>query len=277
MTADDTFYARFWGVRGSIACPGPDTVRYGGNTSCVEVHCGGSTVILDAGTGIRALGDTLMKDGPVDTDILFSHTHFDHIVGLPFFAPMYSADNAVRLWSGHLVPEHSLEGVLCDMLMAPVFPIPMEVMAADKAFNDFSCGETLKLKSGAVVKTGALNHPNRATGYRIEFAGHSICYVTDTEHVEGQLDQNIIDLVSGTDIFIYDCTYTDEEYPSHKGWGHSTWQAGVALADAANVGTFVVFHHEPTHDDAFMDAIAEQANTKRPGTVVAQEGMVLTP
>ena len=277
MTADDTFYARFWGVRGSIACPGPDTVRYGGNTSCVEVHCGGSTVILDAGTGIRALGDTLMKDGPVDTDILFSHTHFDHIVGLPFFAPMYSADNAVRLWSGHLVPEHSLEGVLCDMLMAPVFPIPMEVMAADKAFNDFSCGEMLKLKSGAVVKTGALNHPNRATGYRIEFAGHSICYVTDTEHVEGKLDQNIIDLVSGTDIFIYDCTYTDEEYPSHKGWGHSTWQAGVALADAANVGTFVVFHHEPTHDDAFMDAIAEQANTKRPGTVVAQEGMVLTP
>ncbi len=277
MTADDTFYARFWGVRGSIPCPGPSTVRYGGNTSCIEVRCGESTIILDAGTGIRELGNTLIKDGLVDTDILFTHTHFDHIVGLPFFAPIYGADNTIRMWSGHLLPEHSLEEVLCDMFMAPLFPIPMDVMAADKIFNDFHCGDTLTLKCGAVVKTGLLNHPNRATGYRIEFNGHSICYVTDTEHVEGQLDQNIIDLIAGADIFIYDCTYTEEEYPNYKGWGHSTWQAGVALADAAKVGIFVVFHHEPMHDDVFMDAIAEQASAKRPGTVVAREGKVLTP
>ncbi|MCZ6589019.1 MAG: MBL fold metallo-hydrolase [Alphaproteobacteria bacterium] len=277
MTADETFYARFWGVRGSIPCPGPSTVRYGGNTSCIEVRCGESTIILDAGTGIRELGNTLIKGGPVDTDILFTHTHFDHIVGLPFFAPIYGADNTVRMWSGHLLPEHSLEEVLCDMFMAPLFPIPMDVMAADKVFNDFRCGDTLTLKCGAVVKTGLLNHPNRATGYRIEFSGHSICYVTDTEHVEGQLDQNIIDLIAGADIFIYDCTYTEEEYPNYKGWGHSTWQAGVALADAAKVGIFVVFHHEPMHDDVFMDAIAEQASAKRSGTVVAREGMVLTP
>lgn len=277
MTVDDDFSVRFWGVRGSIPCPGPSTVRYGGNTSCVEVRCGGSSIILDAGTGIRELGDTMMKNGPVDTDILFTHTHFDHIVGMPFFAPLYSADNNVRLWAGHLLPEHRLEDVLCEMLVAPLFPIPMDIMAAHKEFKDFRCGETLTLKCGAVVKTGLLNHPNRATGYRVEFGGHSICYVTDTEHVEGELDQNIIDLIAGTDIFIYDSTYTDEEYPNFKGWGHSTWQAGAALADAANVGTFVVFHHEPTHDDAFMDAIAKQAQAKRPGTVVAQEGMVLTP
>ena len=277
MTADDNFYARFWGVRGSVPCPGPNTVRYGGNTSCIEIGCGENTIILDAGTGIRELGDSLIKNGPVDTDILFTHTHFDHIVGLPFFAPLYSPENTVRLWSGHLLPEHSLEEVLCEMLMAPLFPIPMVVMGANKTFNDFHCGETLALKSGAVVKTCLLNHPNRATGYRIEFDGRSICYITDTEHVEGQLDQNILDLIAGTDIFIYDCTYTDEEYPKFKGWGHSTWQAGIALADAANVGTFVVFHHDPAHDDVFMDAVAKQAEAKRPGTVVAREGMVLTP
>jgi phosphoribosyl 1,2-cyclic phosphodiesterase len=161
--------------------------------------------------------------------------------------------------------------------MAPLFPIPMDFMGANKSFNDFRCGETLKLKCGAVVKTGPLNHPNRATGYRIEFDGRSICYVTDTEHVAGQLDQNIVNLIADADIFIYDSTYTEEEYPNYKGWGHSTWEAGAALADAANVGTFVVFHHEPTHDDDFMDAIAQQAAAKRPGTVVAQEGMVLTP
>ncbi|MDH3739061.1 MAG: MBL fold metallo-hydrolase, partial [Alphaproteobacteria bacterium] len=125
MTADANFYARFWGVRGSIPCPGPSTVRYGGNTSCIEISCGGATIILDAGTGIRELGDALAKNGQVDTDILFTHTHFDHIVGLPFFAPIYNAKNSVRLWSGHLAPEHSLEEVLCEMLMAPLFPIPM--------------------------------------------------------------------------------------------------------------------------------------------------------
>ncbi len=277
MAADANFFVRFWGVRGSIPCPGPDTVRYGGNTSCIEVRCGGKPIILDAGTGIRELGDALVKEGPVDTDILLTHTHFDHIVGLPFFAPLYSAKNTVRLWSGHLLPEHGLEEVLCEMLMAPLFPVPMDVMAASKEFNDFKCGETLTLKCGAVVKTERLNHPNRATGYRIEFDGHSISYVTDTEHVEGQLDQKVIDLIAGTDIFIYDCTYTEDEYQKFKGWGHSTWQAGMALADAANVGTFVVFHHEPTHDDAFMDGIAKQAKAKRAGTVVAQEGMVLTP
>ncbi len=277
MTVDDNFSVRFWGVRGSIPCPGPATVRYGGNTSCLEVRCGGSSIILDAGSGIRELGNAMMENGPVDTDILFTHTHIDHIVGLPFFAPLYCADNALRMWAGHLLPEHCLEDVLCAMLVAPLFPIPMDIMAAKKDFNDFQCGETLPLKCGAVVKTGPLNHPNGATGYRIEFGGRSICYVTDTEHVEGELDKNIIDLIAGADIFIYDCTYTEEEYPKYKGWGHSTWQAGVALADAANVGTFVVFHHEPTHDDAFMDAVAKQAQAKRPGTVVAQEGMVLTP
>jgi len=277
VSANADFYARFWGVRGSIPCPGPNTVRYGGNTSCVEIHCNGATIILDAGTGIRELGETMVANGALDIDILLSHTHFDHIIGLPFFAPMYRPGNTVRLWAAHLLPEHKLEEVLCEMMMAPLFPVPMDVMAADKTFIDFACGETLTMKCGAAIRTARLNHPNRATGYRIEFGGRSICYVTDTEHLDGQLDRTIVDLIAGTDIFIYDCTYTDDEFPRFKGWGHSTWQAGAALADAAQVGTFVVFHHEPTHDDGFMDKVAEQVAARRPGAVVAREGLVLTP
>lgn len=277
MNDQASFFVRFWGVRGSIACPGPDTVRYGGNTSCLEVRCGDHAIILDAGTGLRPLGEQLTAEAPVDCDILLSHTHFDHIVGLPFFAPLYSPESRIRLWAGHLLPDDKLHDVLCEMLIAPLFPIPFDVMSAEKTFNDFVCGETLQLASGATVRTAPLNHPNGATGYRIEYGESSICYVTDTEHREDGIDQNILSLISGTDIFIYDATYTPDEYEAHKGWGHSTWQAGLDLAEAAGVGTFVIFHHDPKHDDAFMDRVGEQATARFPGTVVAREGMVLIP
>jgi phosphoribosyl 1,2-cyclic phosphodiesterase len=127
------------------------------------------------------------------------------------------------------------------------------------------------------LRTAPLNHPNGATGYRIEYGGQSICYVTDTEHKEGQRDQAIVDLIRDSDIVIYDATYTDDEYPKYRNWGHSTWQEGVRLCDAAGAKRLVIFHHDPSHDDAFMDGIAKAAEAMRPGTVVAREGMVLTP
>jgi phosphoribosyl 1,2-cyclic phosphodiesterase len=127
------------------------------------------------------------------------------------------------------------------------------------------------------VKTAPLNHPNNATGYRIEAGGKAICYVTDTEHVIGQPDRAVLGLVAGADIMIYDATYTDEEYPNFVGWGHSTWQEGVRLADAAGVKLFVAFHHDPNHGDAVMDRIAADLEKARPGSVVAREGMILRP
>jgi phosphoribosyl 1,2-cyclic phosphodiesterase len=275
LASNGDFLVRFWGVRGSIACPGPETVRYGGNTSCLEVRCGSRLLILDAGTGLRRLGMSLV-DSQVSADILFTHTHFDHIVGLPFFAPLFLPENSFRLWAGHLLPEQDIETVLCEMMMAPLFPVPMEVMAAAKTFNDFECGETLQFTPEIRVRTGPLNHPNRATGYRIEYRGRSLSYITDTEHQGDALDQNILDLIDGTDLFIYDSTYTEEEYGDHVGWGHSTWQRGVALADAARVGTYVVFHHDPSHDDDFMDGIARDVEGRRPGSLVAHEGLTLT-
>lgn len=276
MNASSPFSVRFWGVRGSIACPGPETVRYGGNTSCVEVRVGDSHIILDAGTGIRPLGNRLAREGTVNADILLSHTHLDHIVGLPFFAPAYAADNEFRLWAGHLPASMALEEALCAMMVAPLFPIPMDVMAAQKSFNEFRAGDPFTLECGAAVRTCPLNHPNGATGYRIERDGRAVCYVTDTEHVEGARDEAILELIAGADLFIYDATYTEAEYADHRGWGHSTWEEGAELARIAGVGTYLPFHHDPGHDDDAMDRIQAEAEAKFENTVVAREGLTLT-
>ncbi|HZT89914.1 MAG TPA: MBL fold metallo-hydrolase [Stellaceae bacterium] len=276
--APPEFMVRFWGVRGSIACPGPSTVRYGGNTSCVEIRCDGRELIFDGGSGLRLLGHELIRNGhSVDIDLFYSHTHFDHIEGLPFFAPCYDSHSRVRIWAGHLKPDLGIEGVLSNMMMAPLFPVPMGIFTAKLDFIDFSAGESLVPHPGIELRTGPLNHPNGATGYRVEFAGKSVAYITDTEHRQGRRDPNVMKLIDRADVMIYDSTYTDDEYPAHRHWGHSTWQEGVRLADAARVGTLVVFHHDPEHDDHFMDKIAAEAAKLRPGTIVAQEGLILRP
>ena len=271
------FSVTFWGVRGSIACPGPDTLRYGGNTACLEVRLGQRVVILDGGTGLRRLGAKLDRAGEVDADILFTHTHLDHICGLPFFSSVYAQGNRFRLWAGHLLPAHTLREVLAEMMRAPLFPVPITVLGAELEFHDFNAGKPIDLGRGLVVRTAVLNHPNGATGYRIEHAGRSLCYVTDTEHVPGRHDPNVVELARGADLLVYDCTYTDAEYPRYAGWGHSTWEEGVRLCEAAGVRRLAIFHHDPARDDAAMDEIAAAAEERRPGTIVAMEGMTLNP
>lgn len=268
---------KFWGVRGSIACPGERCARYGGNTSCVEVRAGEHLFILDAGTGLRQLGLELVGEQPLDADILLTHTHMDHIAGIPFFGPFFNPTNRFRLWSGHLADhDDDLIGVLQKFMAAPLFPIPPEVFSAGLEWKDFAAGTVIEPRPGVRIRTAPLNHPNGATGYRIEYAGKSVCYITDTEHRPNERDPVILDLVRDADVMIYDCTYTDEEYPAYQGWGHSTWEEGMRIAEAANVGRLVIFHHDPSHDDAFMDRVARQADTARPGTVVAREGQSLT-
>lgn len=267
---------RFWGVRGSIACPGKHTLRYGGNTSCVEVRCGDHLIILDAGTGIHVLGNALMRTGTtVDADILFSHTHFDHICGVPFFAPLFAQGNRLRLWAGHLGPRMTIEQVLRQSMASPLFPIQLEAFKAQLEFHTFQSGDSFSPRPGVSVHTAPLNHPDNATGYRIEYGGKSVAYITDTEHKVGSSDQNVLTLAKNADVMIYDATYTDDEYTAHAGWGHSTWQEALRLADRSGVGTVVAFHHDPSHDDRFLDSIAARAQQARPGTLIAAEGLEL--
>src|SRR5262245_3825378 len=180
---------RFWGVRGSIACPGTSTARIGGHTPCVEIRCGGQVLIFDAGTGIRPLGNALMRETANELDIFLSHFHIDHVIGLPFFAPLFSKHHLVRVWAGNLLPAMGLEDAVRRLMSFPLFPIEIETFKAKVEFCDFRSGETLNPRIGLTLRTARLNHPGGATGYRLDYAGRSVAYLTDMDGGDGPLDR----------------------------------------------------------------------------------------
>jgi len=235
---------------------------------------GGHVVLLDAGTGIRLLGHSLLERGITKGSLLLTHSHWDHINGFPFFAPGFKQGHDYKVMAGHL-ESGSIRDVLAGQMTQPTFPVPLEAMKANLEFSDFKAGDSFELAPGVRVRTAPLNHPNNATGYRIEHAGRSICYVTDTEHIPGKPDQNVLGLIEGADVVVYDSTYTDEEFETKVGWGHSTWQEAVRLCNAANVKKLCLFHHDPEHTDDIMDAIGAEARALRPDTLVAQEGLLI--
>ena len=269
------FTIRFWGVRGSVATPGPDTVRYGGNTSCVEIWCGERRIVIDAGTGIRMLGHQMIAEGPTDFDLLLSHTHLDHIEGLPFFPPAFAPGNVFRIWAGHLLPRITIEQALGQLMSAPLFPVPLDAFSNQAKYCDFRAGDALVLGPEVLVKTAMLDHPNHAIGYRIEYDGRSLCYISDTTHVPGQTNENVVSLIQDADLVIYDSMFTDPEFANRPDWGHSTWQEGARLAKMAGVKTLVLFHHEPSRTDEQLDELGKEAASYQPGTIVAQEGATL--
>ncbi|MBW7849907.1 MAG: MBL fold metallo-hydrolase [Rhodospirillales bacterium] len=266
---------KFWGVRGSIACPSPNHIHYGGNTSCVEVTASGRHIILDAGTGIRALGHSFMNRDARNGLLLLTHTHWDHINGFPFFGPAFNPRFSFHIMAGHLIAHGGIQQVLASQMTRPMFPVPLEAMKATLTFEDFAAGDGFDLEGGIRIRTCILRHPDGATGYRIEHGGKAVCFITDTEHVPGKPDENVLALIEGADLVIYDCTYTDDEFPAKVGWGHSTWQEGIRLCRMANVGRLAIFHHDPEHDDAFMAAIEKEAVGQWAGALVARDNMEL--
>jgi len=278
--SDSEFSIHFWGVRGSIATPGISTVRYGGNTPCVEMRCQGKRLIFDGGTGIRVLGQHLLKQLPTEASIFFTHSHWDHVQGFPFFAPAFIKGNKFKIY-GKIAPTgHTMQERLEEQMHNPNFPVPLRVMASNLEFVDVDVPSVIELGHGVTVETGALNHPGEATGYRVSCGDRVAVYATDTEHFSDRLDQNLVHLARNADVLIIDATYSDEEYWSSKtskiGWGHSTWQEAIKVAVAAQVKTLVIFHHDPLHSDDYLDEVGILAKERFSGAVMAREGMCIS-
>ncbi len=272
----------FWGVRGSIPCPGPETVRYGGNTPCIEILAANERLIFDGGTGLRVLGQSLLAHMPLKAHLFFTHSHWDHIQGFPFFLPAFIKGNSFKIYGAIAPNGATIKQRLQDQMLHPNFPVPLQIMQADLQFCDLQVGK--KLEIGEIrVETAKLNHPGEAVGYRISWRGLSVAYITDTEHYLNKLDENVLWLARQADVVIIDCTYTDEEYYDEKvskvGWGHSTWQEAVKIAKAAEVKQLVIFHHDPAHDDNFLDRVGTEAALAFPNAIMAREGqsIELTP
>ena len=275
----------FWGVRGSIPTPGRDTVEIGGNTSCVELRAGKALVILDGGTGLRLLGQKLLKEMPFTAHIFFSHVHWDHIQGFPFFAPAFVPGNTIHLYGGNNV-SRTLEETLAGQMDYPSFPVQLGQLGSKMAFEDLTEGQVLELDAGdgktLRVTTGRGNHPNGVWAYRLEYGGKTAVYATDTEHYS-VIDPKLLALSKNADLLIYDSQYTPEEYAgtagsggSKVGWGHSTIEEAAKLAAAAHAKKLVLFHHDPLQSDAAVREKERRTREWFPNTIAAHEGLTLT-
>jgi phosphoribosyl 1,2-cyclic phosphodiesterase len=275
----NTAQVKFWGVRGSIPTPGPTTVKYGGNTSCVEVRADGEIIILDGGTGLRALGRHLVSEfdhRPLSLTLLLTHTHWDHIQGLPFFRPLYEPKNRLRIL-GYEGARHGLENVLTSQMETPFFPIGFRQVPANVEIQELS---EMHFEIGKVhVKACLANHPGICVGYRLFTSSGSVAFFPDNEPHYGHShappvagagettmvelarneDHKMTEFVRGCDVLIMDAQYEREEYNSHRGWGHACLDDVVAFALEAKVKQLFLFHHDPEHDDKRLDQMVAHA------------------
>lgn len=282
---------RFWGVRGSVPTPGPGTVRYGGNTSCVEVRAGGQIIILDAGTGLRPLGRALLEEfgpRPLHLTLLLTHTHWDHIQGLPFFRPIYEPRCRLRIL-GYEGARQSLVNVLTSQMESPYFPVPFEELPANVQIEELRDLE-FRIEPGTAagqpvsVRAHFANHPGICVGYRLDTPDGSLVFFPDNEpwtrvHAPrkpapgaeaacesatfaGAEEARMVAFIRGAEALILDAQYDAAEYPAHAGWGHGSVESAVDLALRAEVKTLFLFHHDPDHDDATIDRMVATARQR---------------
>ena len=268
---------KFYGVRGSLPVCGREFQRYGGNTTCIRIlrEKANRVAILDAGTGIRALGKELIKQGVSQNiiNIIFSHFHWDHIQGFPFFAPAYNPNQKIGILAmGRKGKVNDIKGIFSQQMQEEYFPIRMDTMGA--RFEFFAYGDK-KTIFGASVKAIPQSHiyPGGSYGIRLEDEGVSLVVCTDIEHVNG-IDTSIVNFAKDADLLIHDGQYTTEEYQrKFKGWGHSTWEQAVEVALLANVKKLIITHHDPDHNDDFLEGLEKECQKVFPDSLFAKEGM----
>jgi len=278
---------RFWGVRGSIPSPGPTTQKYGGNTACIELRVGTDDriIIIDAGSGIRSLGNALMANdlpkGPIKAEIFLSHTHWDHIMGYPFFTPIYIPGTKLKVHGPMSFEDDPLEEVVGGQMKYRYFPINLGELASEVEYVRLKEDPNIDLGDGLLLSTKLLNHPISSLGYRFEYDGRVVCTCYDTEPFrnlfitdpddpdydeamayEGEevaIEQNLAieQFFAGADLLIYDSQYTDSEYSSRVNWGHTTMEYAVAAANRAGVKKLAMFHHDPDRTDESLDELAK--------------------
>jgi len=255
-------------------------VEIGGNTSCVEVQCGETRIVFDSGTGIRLLGQKLVREMPFDLHLFFSHVHWDHIQGFPFFGPAFVPGNTIHLY-GASNSRGTIESAMAGQMEFPNFPVKLNELGATLVFHAVGAGDSVSLGDGVRVTAAAGTHPGGVLAYRVDYRGRAVVYCTDTEHRPGRVDERIVDLAKDADVFVYDSMYTPEEYDgradgkSRVGWGHSTYEEGVRIAESAGVRQYVLFHHDPDQSDDEVREKERRAQALFPNSLCAYEGLVI--
>jgi phosphoribosyl 1,2-cyclic phosphodiesterase len=266
---------KFWGVRGSTPTPQAGNLRYGGNTSCVEVRFGDNLYVFDCGTGFRTLGQQLESQSnrkPIAAHIFVSHFHWDHIQGIPFFRPLYeNSQNRFVFHSSRRT--RSLQRVMEEQMASPYFPVDTSEMKAQRSFYDIEEGQT-QLDDHATMRAMWLNHPQGCMGFRLETKEGTLVYATDNEPGDAVFDKNVRKLAEGADVLIYDAQYLPEEYEAkRRGWGHSHWREAINIVTESGAKELVLFHHDPDHDDSLIDRVVQDARNYYPRVRAAAEGM----
>ncbi len=271
MSDDFRLQLKFWGVRGSTPTPTPANLAYGGNTSCLEIRAKDDFIVIDGGTGVRNLGISLTEEfpsTPIQLKVFLTHFHWDHIQGLPFFTPLYDLANSVTF---HSFPaEQQLCETLEGQMSSPYFPVSFQFLPAKRNFVQMQ-SETLRYGELSITSF-PMNHPQRAYGYRVQSQGAVIVFASDLEHGHPELDKVVREYSEGADVLIYDAQYTPEEYASRKGWGHSTYAEAARVAHDAHVKQLILFHHDPSHEDAKLDEMVSETKKLFENSCAAREG-----